>query len=565
MRILDIRILGYLILVVPIFFGFRVLSVYASDYIQPEIKVYSEAGDKIEADFLAFDKNFKGGAYPAIGDINNDGKDEIVIGAGYSGGPQVRIFDKKGNSIGINFFAFEKEYTSGVNVAVCNLDNKKRNEIVVGKALQDKSEIRIYRITKKNKAKFLSKTIVYDESFEGGVNIACSDLNDDKKDEIITGPGPTGRSHIRTFKYKSAKKEIVNFGLSFFAFNDDFMGGATVSAYNSKIIVGQATKGGLAYVYEVNRKDVKKFAKLGTLDKMTPKLVRKILAFKNFSGGVNVAIGKLDLGKSKILISPVSSGGPTVEIFNLNGKLLKNFSVYSGDFKGGVRIANSHKSVTNSTNNNKTDFNFVVAPGFKLGIKCERNCVALTLDDGYTSASGSFDRILDTLKAKKVHATFFMLGVVMKGYPDRMLRLDREGHQLANHSYSHGSFTLMSTSQIVEEITYTDQIAKSITGKETKPYFRYPGGSHNSSTDAIVKNLGYKYFGWTASAGDTGSGVTVQSATWGMLWNLHDGSIILAHTMKDQTAGALPTVIDAIRNAGYTLATLDEMSSYWGT
>ncbi|MDD3888079.1 MAG: polysaccharide deacetylase family protein [Patescibacteria group bacterium] len=522
-------------------------------------------GDEVNATFLAFDKNFKGGAYPAIGDINNDGKNEIVVGAGYGGGPQVRIFDKLGNSTGINFYAFEKEYTSGVNVAVCNLDNQKRNEIVVGKALEDKSEIRVYRITKKNKAKFLSKTIVYDENFEGGINIACSDLNNDEKDEIITGPGPTGRSHIRTFKYKSAKKKIVDFGLSFFAFNDDFMGGATVSAYNGKIVVGQATKGGLTYVYDVNRKDVEKFAKLGTLDQMTPKLVNKITAFKNFSGGINVALGKIDSGKAKILISPTSNGGPVVEIFNLKGKLLKNFSAYAGDFRGGVRIAVDGEEKDEKNISKKQEFIFVIAPGFKMGNKCEKNCVALTFDDGYTSASGSFDRILDILKTKKVHATFFMLGKVMQQYPDRMKRLDIEGHQLANHSYSHSDFTRLSTSQIVSEITYSNDIAKSITGKETKPYFRYPGGSHNASTDAIVKNMGYKYFGWTASAGDTSSNVTVQSATWGMLWNLHNGSIILGHTMKDQTAGALPTVIDAIRNAGYTLATLDEMSSYWGT
>lgn len=551
-------------MVVFLFSCFFVLNANASNYIQPEIKVYSDYGDKIDADFLAFDKNFKGGAYPAIGDINNDGKDEIVIGAGYGGGPQVRIFDKLGNSTGINFYAFEKEYTSGVDVAVCNLDNKGRNEIVVGKALEDRSDIAIYKISKKNKINKLTSFTAYDESFEGGVNISCSDLNNDKRDEIVTSPGPSGRSHIRTFKYLAKKKEVVDFGLSFFAFNDDFEGGATVSAYNGKIIVGQATGGNLVYVYEVNRKDVRKFSKLGMLDKLAPKFVRKINAFKNFKGGVNVSIGKLDSGKAKILVSPASNGGPTIQIFNLKGKLLKNFSAYSGDFKGGVRIANlTNGKPTNNSNDKQKDYDFVVAPGFKLGIKCERNCVALTLDDGYTSASGSFDRILDTLKYKKVHATFFMLGTVMQQYPDRMKRLSDEGHQLANHSFSHADFTRLSSAQIINEITYTNQIGESITGKPTKPYFRYPGGSHNASTDAIVKNLGYKYFGWTASAGDTGSNVTVQSATFGMLWNLHDGSIILGHTMKDATAGALPTVIDAIRNAGFTLATLDEMSSYW--
>ena len=66
--------------------------VFATDYMAPKVKVYKNMGEKISAEFLAFDRDFKGGGYVGMGNVKGDKKPEIVVGAGYGGGPQVRVF-----------------------------------------------------------------------------------------------------------------------------------------------------------------------------------------------------------------------------------------------------------------------------------------------------------------------------------------------------------------------------------------------------------------------------------------------------------------------------------------
>ena len=67
---------------------------------------------------MAYNKNFRGGISIATGDINNDGKAEIITGAGPGGGPHIRIFSSKGKIINA-FFAYKQDFIKGVNVIAC--------------------------------------------------------------------------------------------------------------------------------------------------------------------------------------------------------------------------------------------------------------------------------------------------------------------------------------------------------------------------------------------------------------------------------------------------------------
>ena len=75
-------------------------------------------------DFYAFDKKFKGGVNIATGDFDNNGYDEIVTAAGPGGSPHVRIFDKQGKLID-SFFAYNEDYTEGVKISVFDISNIK--------------------------------------------------------------------------------------------------------------------------------------------------------------------------------------------------------------------------------------------------------------------------------------------------------------------------------------------------------------------------------------------------------------------------------------------------------
>ncbi len=133
---------------------------------EPIIKIFNKFG-VIRSQFYAYNSTFKGGVTVASGDINGDGVDEIITGAGPGGGPHVRIFDRQGNVVG-QFFAYAKTLRSGITVA-------------------------------------------------------SGDINGDGVDEIITGAGPGGGPHVRIFDRQG---NVVG---QFFAYAKDFRGGVAVS------------------------------------------------------------------------------------------------------------------------------------------------------------------------------------------------------------------------------------------------------------------------------------------------------------------------------------------------
>ena len=81
----------------------------------PQVRIFDWQG-RVESQFFAYNQNFLGGVNVAAGDINADGKDEIITGAGPGGGPHVRVFNAQGEVIW-QFFAYNEKFTGGVYVA----------------------------------------------------------------------------------------------------------------------------------------------------------------------------------------------------------------------------------------------------------------------------------------------------------------------------------------------------------------------------------------------------------------------------------------------------------------
>lgn len=147
----------------------------------PQVMVYDSSG-KIKTSFFAYDKKFRGGVNVAVGDLNGDGKAEIVTGAGPGGGPHVRVFDSKGNAI-INFMAYDKNFSGGVNVAVGDVDGDGLQEIVTGAGQGGGPQVRIFNNLGIPKTSFMA----YDLNYRSGIFVALSDINNDGVMEILTG------------------------------------------------------------------------------------------------------------------------------------------------------------------------------------------------------------------------------------------------------------------------------------------------------------------------------------------------------------------------------------------
>ena len=106
--------------------------------------------------------------------------------------------------------------------------------------------------------------------------------------------------------------------------------------------------------------------------------------------------------------------------------------------------------------------------------------VGLTFDDGPDPKWTP--RILDILKARGVKAAFFLIGKNCENYPELVRRIVDEGHEIGNHTYSHRNLAVMSEWQIGLELTATQRLIESITGRSTT-LFRPPYNADSTPTD----------------------------------------------------------------------------------
>jgi len=194
----------------------EIITAPAKSY-YPTIKIFDSQGT-LESFFYAYDENFRGGVNVATGDIDGDGIDEIITGAGFTGGPQVRIFDSRGSVKG-QFFAYDKNSRNGVTVATGDIDGDGIDEIITGAGFNEKPIIKIFDAQGNLQGQFFA----YAEHFRGGVNVATGDTNGDGIDEIITGAGVTGGPHVRIFNTKGVVQG------QFFAYAEHFRGGVNVA------------------------------------------------------------------------------------------------------------------------------------------------------------------------------------------------------------------------------------------------------------------------------------------------------------------------------------------------
>ncbi|MDO8668797.1 MAG: putative glycoside hydrolase [Candidatus Buchananbacteria bacterium] len=147
-----------------------------------EIKVFNSAGVLINS-WYAYKKTASDlGVNLAAGDINGDGEIEIIAGAGYKGGPHVKVFDKTGRTLISEFFAYNKNFRGGTYVASGDINGDGVAEIITGIGQGGEPEVKIF-----NSSGVLVKAwLPYDSKKKDGTRVAVTDIDSDGNKEIIT-------------------------------------------------------------------------------------------------------------------------------------------------------------------------------------------------------------------------------------------------------------------------------------------------------------------------------------------------------------------------------------------
>ena len=178
--------------------------------------------------------------------------------------------------------------------------------------------------------------------------------------------------------------------------------------------------------------------------------------------------------------------------------------------------------------------------------------IALTFDDGpnrkYTPI------LLDGLKERGVHATFFLMGKNIEGEEDIVKRMSEEGHLIGNHSYEHIQLTKAGAKAVCEAVEHTQKQIEAITGKRPE-YIRPPYGDWN---EELEEEIGMTPVLWSLDSLDwklKDTGKIIHQ----VLKDVKDGDIILLHDIFPSSVEAALELIDILQKEGYVFVTADEL------
>jgi peptidoglycan-N-acetylglucosamine deacetylase len=187
--------------------------------------------------------------------------------------------------------------------------------------------------------------------------------------------------------------------------------------------------------------------------------------------------------------------------------------------------------------------------------------VALTFDDGPNPDATPV--VLDALAARRVKATFFILGRHAERWPDLVKRVADEGHSIGNHGYYHRKLHFKSPGYVRRDLQLgTAAIERAAHVRPS--LFRAPHGFRSPWVTAIARSLGQRTVGWSLGVWDSDRpGVeaiaerTVRGASPGSILLLHDGDGYDPSGDRMQTAHAVPLIVDRLLAQGFRFDLLD--------
>src|SRR5258705_6464508 len=251
----------------------------------------------------------------------------VVTGpdAGHAPVVKLTVDTGQGNDT-INLQAYQNSFQGGVRVAVSDVNGDGVPDIITAPGPGRGALIRVFD---GRNSRLIASMLSYSGFFRGGVFVAAGDGNGDGRAEIIVGPDIGAPPLVRVFDGKTGK--VLK---SFFAYSALFTGGVRMAAGDvngdgtSDIITG-AGLGGSPQVKVFSGRD---------LD-----LLQSFFAYDPaFAGGVYVAAGDVTAdGSADIITGAGPGGGPHVKVFDGGGspQLLLSFFAFDANFQGGVRVA----------------------------------------------------------------------------------------------------------------------------------------------------------------------------------------------------------------------------------
>ncbi|MCR8656985.1 polysaccharide deacetylase family protein [Paenibacillus endoradicis] len=192
-------------------------------------------------------------------------------------------------------------------------------------------------------------------------------------------------------------------------------------------------------------------------------------------------------------------------------------------------------------------------------VETNKKQIALTIDDWGTDYT--ITNLLDILKKQNVKATFFVRADGAERNPGLARAIIEEGHEVANHSYSHPVITEISSGALQEEIVKAHHVLTEVLQQAPTMYFRPPTGHTDNVTAKIVAATGYYTIPlFNIDPNDWNKQSSTEDIVNTITSEAVNGGIVLLHMLDHtNTLKALPIAINNLHEMGYEIVTLTDM------
>ena len=266
--------------------------------------------------FSAYPEGFLGGVSLAMGDVTGDGAEEIVTGAGPSGGPQVRIFDLNGHVVG-QFFAFDEGDRGGIRVATGDVNGDGVEEILVTPIRSATGQVRIF-----NRHGHLKGSFFPFDRTEQPLFISAGDVDDDDDDEIVVTKLSGGEGQARVFDGSGRYVRSIQV-------DSGVVSGLTSTVVDvngdgmNDVVLASTDHDPVVWAYSQTGQELLEF-----------------FAYPlHYQGGIHISGADVDGdGSVELFVTPLS-GGPQVRVFNGRGELIGQFFAFDGVNRYGAVVS----------------------------------------------------------------------------------------------------------------------------------------------------------------------------------------------------------------------------------
>lgn len=191
-------------------------------------------------------------------------------------------------------------------------------------------------------------------------------------------------------------------------------------------------------------------------------------------------------------------------------------------------------------------------------VKTQQKIVALTFDDG--PSKPYTDQILNILDRHNVKATFFVVGMNIKRYPDMIQKIMKKGHDIGNHSMYHDKLNKLPVEKITKDIAGVDKLLRA-QGYDKEIFFRAPYGLLSQNLESALAQLHKRHVlfdflpkDWENPAPQVIHDRVLQRAKPGFIITLHDG-----WDHRENTVKATEMIIQSLQAKGYRFVTATEL------